>query len=111
MEISGYAALSLLENNLIGDALPVLRWLMDQRNALGGFVASQDTVIGLQALFAFAERFSSEATNIQIGFHYGQGVESNLNVNAQNAMVVQSLEVSYEAVFQVHLFLSLSLYV
>ncbi|EDW28614.1 GL19279 [Drosophila persimilis] len=92
IEISAYAALALLENNLVGDALPVLNWLMDQRNAQGGFVASQDTVVGLQALLLFAERFSSQGNNLQIGFHYGEGAETILNVNAENSLALQTVE-------------------
>ncbi|KAM8717184.1 hypothetical protein ACLKA7_003967 [Drosophila subpalustris] len=92
IEISAYAALTLLENNLVGDALPVLNWLMDQRNALGGFVASQDTVVGLQALLVFAERFSSQGNNVQLGFTYGEGAETILNVNAENSLALQSVE-------------------
>ncbi|EDW65046.2 thioester-containing protein 1 allele R1 [Drosophila virilis] len=92
IEISAYGALALLENNLVGDALPVLNWLMDQRNAFGGFVGSQDTVVGLQALLMFAERFSSQGNNVQLGFHYGEGAETILNVNAENSLALQSVE-------------------
>ncbi|XP_062137544.1 thioester-containing protein 1 allele R1 [Drosophila sulfurigaster albostrigata] len=92
IEISAYAALALLENNLVGDALPVLNWLMDQRNANGGFVGSQDTVVGLQALLMFAERFSSQGNNVQLGFRYGEGAETILNVNAENSLALQSVE-------------------
>ncbi|XP_044316037.1 CD109 antigen [Drosophila rhopaloa] len=92
IEISAYAALALLENNLVGDALPVLNWLMDQRNSKGGFVASQDTVVGLQALLMFAERFSSQGNNLQIGFHYGEGAETIINVNAENSLALQTVE-------------------
>ncbi|KMY88827.1 CD109 antigen [Drosophila simulans] len=92
IEISAYAALALLENNLVGDALPVLNWLMDQRNPKGGFVASQDTVVGLQALLMFAERFSSQGNNLQIGFHYGEGAETIINVNAENSLALQTVE-------------------
>ncbi|XP_039950216.1 CD109 antigen [Bactrocera tryoni] len=92
IEISSYAALALLENNLIGDALPVLKWLADQRNVFGGFVSSQDTVVGIQALMSFAERFSSQANNVQINVQYGQGAETMLIVNAQNSLALQSYE-------------------
>lgn len=94
VEISSYAVLALLENSLIGDALPVLRWLMNQRNDLGGFVSSQDSVVGLQALVGFAERFSSQANNLQLAFNYGSNAETILNVNAQNSLVLQTTEVS-----------------
>lgn len=101
IEISAYAALALLENNLVGDALPVLNWLMDQRNVNGGFVGSQDTVVGLQALLMFAERFSSQGNNVQIGFQYGEGAETILNVNAENSLALQSVEVSLGLVYDI----------
>lgn len=93
IEISSYGALALLENNLIGDALSVLKWLVNQRNDLGGFVSSQDSVVGLLALVAFAERFSTQANNLQLLFRYGHNAETVFNVNTQNSLVLQSIEV------------------
>lgn len=94
VEISSYAVMSLLENGLIGDALPAVKWLMNQRSDLGGFVSSQDSVVGLQALVAFAERFSSQANNLQLAFRYGSNAETVINVNAENSLVLQTIEVS-----------------
>ncbi|XP_073826156.1 thioester-containing protein 3 [Musca autumnalis] len=92
VEITSYAVLTLLENALIGDALPAVKWLMNQRNDLGGFVSSQDSVVGLQALVAFAERFSSQANNLQLAFTYGSNAETVINVNAENSLVLQTIE-------------------
>jgi len=35
-------------------AMPVMKWLMSQRNSFGGFHSTQDTVLGLEALSKFA---------------------------------------------------------
>ncbi|XP_041912709.1 C3 and PZP-like alpha-2-macroglobulin domain-containing protein 8 isoform X1 [Alosa sapidissima] len=50
-------AYGLLTYSLLGDvasALPVVKWLSQQRNALGGFSSTQDTCVALQALSEYA---------------------------------------------------------
>uniref|UniRef100_A0A1A9W1S3 TEP1-F n=1 Tax=Glossina brevipalpis TaxID=37001 RepID=A0A1A9W1S3_9MUSC len=92
VEISSYAILALLENNLVSETLPAVKWLVTQRNDLGGFVGSQDTVVALQALINFAEKFSSQTTNLQLSFNYGQNAVTTLTVNAENALRLQNYE-------------------
>ncbi|XP_042300687.1 C3 and PZP-like alpha-2-macroglobulin domain-containing protein 8, partial [Sceloporus undulatus] len=50
-------AYALLTYTVLGDvasALPVVKWLSQQRNALGGFSSTQDTCVALQALAEYA---------------------------------------------------------
>ncbi|XP_071492308.1 pregnancy zone protein-like [Diadema antillarum] len=61
VEITAYVLLAHLHQNqpfdeIFDDVLPIIRWLNAQRNALGGFSSTQDTVLGLQAVAQFAER-------------------------------------------------------
>nr|XP_026245668.1 C3 and PZP-like alpha-2-macroglobulin domain-containing protein 8 [Urocitellus parryii] len=54
VEMTAYA---LLTYTLLGDvaaALPAVKWLSQQRNALGGFSSTQDTCVALQALAEYA---------------------------------------------------------
>ncbi|XP_062966135.1 LOW QUALITY PROTEIN: C3 and PZP-like alpha-2-macroglobulin domain-containing protein 8 [Cynocephalus volans] len=54
VEMTAYA---LLTYTLLGDkaaALPMVKWLSQQRNALGGFSSTQDTCVALQALAEYA---------------------------------------------------------
>ncbi|KAG8454856.1 hypothetical protein GDO86_001179 [Hymenochirus boettgeri] len=54
VEMTAYA---LLTYTLMGDvpsALPVVKWLSQQRNSLGGFSSTQDTCVALQALAEYA---------------------------------------------------------
>ncbi|XP_053558866.1 C3 and PZP-like alpha-2-macroglobulin domain-containing protein 8 [Bombina bombina] len=54
VEMTAYA---LLTYTLLGDvasALPVVKWLSQQRNALGGFSSTQDTCVALQSLAEYA---------------------------------------------------------
>ena len=54
VETTGYAALALLERGDMISASNAGRWLVNQRNAYGGYGSTQDTVVGLQALTRFA---------------------------------------------------------
>ncbi|KAL9927450.1 thioester-containing protein 3 [Glossina fuscipes fuscipes] len=92
VEISSYAILALLENNLLDEALPAIKWLVSQRNDLGGFIGSQDTVVALQALINFAERFSRQPAYLQLFFDYGEKL-SEKTVIADTDSALQNHEI------------------
>jgi prenyltransferase beta subunit len=51
VEMTAYALLSLVKlgsKKDMTDARSIVRWLSKQRNSEGGFVSTQDTVVGLQ---------------------------------------------------------------
>ena len=54
VEATGYVCLTFVEAGDLENAYPAARWLMLRRNANGGFRSTQDTVVGLEALSAFA---------------------------------------------------------
>lgn len=41
VEMTSYALLTYLQRGLVNDALPIMHWLVAQRNANGGFVSTQ----------------------------------------------------------------------
>ena len=51
VEMTSYVLLSLVKlgskQNMV-DARSIVRWLSKQRNSEGGFISTQDTVVGLQ---------------------------------------------------------------
>jgi len=93
IELSSYGLLTymLLEDKERG--LPIVRWLTSERNALGGFSSTQDTVMALQALGAYAEKAYSPTFNLSIKVKNG-GDTHQFVVNPQNAIVLQSYELS-----------------
>lgn len=93
IETTSYALLTFLEAGLTDDAIPVINWLVNQQNNLGGFTSSQDTVIGLYALYKLVEKLSLRP-NIQIQLSDSPRQKNNINVNQNNAMIVQKLQVS-----------------
>ncbi|XP_042144819.1 alpha-2-macroglobulin [Ixodes scapularis] len=70
--------------------LPVVRWVLEQRNHDGGFVSTQDTVVALQALAEYAKATSSSDTRLQIRVS-SEGLGSTLTVNRENALLKQEL--------------------
>ncbi|CAG2055235.1 unnamed protein product [Timema podura] len=69
IETTAYGILSLVklggERNLI-DALRAVRWISKHRNANGGFVSTQDTVVALEALTKYAMAVPSRDTHLSV---------------------------------------------
>ncbi|CAH6780196.1 Cd109 [Phodopus roborovskii] len=65
IEVAAYALLSHLQHH-VSEGIPVMRWLSRQRNSLGGFASTQDTVVALKALSEFSALMHTEDTNIQV---------------------------------------------
>ena len=90
VETTGYAALALLERGDMISASNAGRWLVNQRNAYGGYGSTQDTVVGLQALTQFAVHASTDV-NMSVTLSAG-GWKEKLNINPENADVLHILE-------------------
>lgn len=94
VEMTAYGLLATLDAGRFNDGLPILKWLLTQQNDQGGFQSTQDTVVGLQALAKFAERVSSKDNNIQVQVGYNDGATTNMNINADNSIILQTYEVN-----------------
>jgi CD109 antigen len=92
VEMTAYGLLTFIEASQETLAIPILKWLVAQRNEKGGFQSTQDTVVGLQALAKFAEKISAGEQNVQITVGFREGAEHNINVNRENSLVLQSYE-------------------
>ncbi|CAL8312181.1 unnamed protein product [Boreogadus saida] len=92
IEMAAYALLSLHLLGRLEEGIPIMKWLTQQRNHLGGYGSTQDTVVALQALsvFAFA---SAEGTNLSILVESGGVPVGTFVLDANNHMVQQSRQV------------------
>lgn len=92
VEITSYILLAILDKDGAESALPVIKWLISQRNSNGGFASTQDTVVGLQALISFAEKTGAGSGAMDIEFVSSGGEESKgaITVNAENSLVLQT---------------------
>jgi CD109 antigen len=87
VEATGYALMALLEHSDQLNASRAARWLVTQRNALGGFNSTQDTVVGIQALTAFAAGSRADV-DLVVEVQAGETLEQ-LRISPENYDVLQ----------------------
>lgn len=90
--MSAYGLLTFLEAKQFADALPIVKWLLEQRNSYGGFQSTQDTVVGLQALGKFAELIWTDKMNLKASINY-EDTKQEITVNNENAALLQTYRV------------------
>lgn len=94
IEITAYALLTLSSKESDSDCLPILKWLLNQRNDQGGFEGTQDTIVGIEALAKFATKITAKENNVKIEMTANSN-KYNFNVNKDNALVRQSQKVCH----------------
>eukprot|EP00238_Polyblepharides_amylifera_P013739 CAMPEP_0196598400 /NCGR_PEP_ID=MMETSP1081-20130531/94299_1 /TAXON_ID=36882 /ORGANISM="Pyramimonas amylifera, Strain CCMP720" /LENGTH=1477 /DNA_ID=CAMNT_0041924091 /DNA_START=147 /DNA_END=4580 /DNA_ORIENTATION=+ len=93
IEISSYALLALVAGGRAGQAFPLARWLLTQRNAFGGFSSTQDTVVGLEALSEYGAAVYSQGALDEIVVELTvAGNTQIMTVNGSNFDVLQRVE-------------------
>lgn len=91
-EITSYALLAHVQAGSIEHIVPIMKWLLAQRNEQGGFSSTQDTIVGLQALATVAAKIHfSQEDDINIALEYGtdKAQHSFFEVNGYNSNVLQ----------------------
>ncbi|XP_055020617.1 C3 and PZP-like alpha-2-macroglobulin domain-containing protein 8 isoform X1 [Boleophthalmus pectinirostris] len=90
-------AYGLLTYTLLGDvasALPVVKWLSKQRNALGGFSSTQDTCVALQSLSEYAILSYVGGVNLTISLaSTNLDFQETFELNRDNKKLLQSAKI------------------
>ncbi|XP_022095185.1 alpha-2-macroglobulin-like isoform X2 [Acanthaster planci] len=73
---------------------PVSRWLVSQQSSSGGFSSTQDTVIGLQALAAYAGILSKEPLKLRVEVMERGRKVRQLELLERNKLVVQEMDLN-----------------
>lgn len=92
VEMTAYALQAFIEAGREADSIPIMKWLIGERNENGGFTSTQDTVVGLQALAKLAAKMSSAGSEIDIQLKHGDGKTTSLSVNDENSLILQKHE-------------------
>nr|XP_054933145.1 pregnancy zone protein-like isoform X6 [Dermacentor andersoni] len=95
VETAAYAVLAYLKLNPqenLNKAQPIVRWMATKRNSRGGFLSTQDTVLGLQALSAFATFVSKDPVDITVKVD-GNDVSESYDLKEDTKLVVQEKKV------------------
>ncbi len=91
IETTGYALLALLERQDLVSASRTAKWLVGQRNALGGFGSTQDTVVSLQGLTLFSTKVRSNV-DMTVVLESG-GWRQEVDITPENSDVMQIVQV------------------
>ena len=91
IETTGYALLALLHHGDLASASKTAKWLAGQRNALGGFGSTQDTVVSLNGLTTFSTRVRSDV-DMTVVMESGTW-RKEVRVTRENADVLQMVQV------------------
>ena len=103
VEATSWALLAAVRRGDLERALPVVRWLIGQQNSLGGFASTQDTVLAIEALAAFAQASgqSQLPLDMDVEFTYPRPKRSvsqlrttdseSLHITKANALVQQQV--------------------
>ncbi|CAJ0956760.1 unnamed protein product, partial [Mesorhabditis belari] len=93
VEVTAYALLTTMLDGDTAKGLPIVRWLTSKRNELGGYSSTQDTVMALQAMGAYAAKAYSENSNVNVRVVNGADNQA-FTVTPANSIVLQSYELS-----------------
>ena len=91
IETTGYALLALLHHEDLVSASRTAKWLVGQRNALGGFGSTQDTIVGLYGLTTFSTKVQ---TNVDMTIVLESDTwRKEVRITPENADVLQTVQV------------------
>lgn len=95
IEVAAYALLSHFLLYQVSEGIPIMRWLSRQRNSLGGFASTQDTIVALKALSEFAALMNTERTNVQVTVTGPSSPRPvKFRINTQNRFLLQTAELA-----------------
>lgn len=90
VEMTAYALLTYTSLGDVVSALPVVKWLSQQRNALGGFSSTQDTCVALQALSEYAILSYVGGVNLTISLaSTNLDFQESFELNRDNKKILQ----------------------
>jgi len=99
VETTAYAALAMIEKQR-PQANEAIKWLSLQRNSLGGYGNTQDTVMGLKALMT-AARNQSRSVDLTLTVRGSRGETiAQFTVNQANFDVLQTAELPLQSVIE-----------
>ncbi|XP_075057007.1 CD109 antigen-like [Mixophyes fleayi] len=94
IETAAYALLSYYQQNRIAEGIPVMKWLSEQRNNLGGYTSTQDTIMALQALSQFLLAASSSDSSLTVSITgSGLHIPKIFQINSENILLLQSQQI------------------
>ncbi|KAA0708243.1 TGF-beta-1-binding protein [Triplophysa tibetana] len=102
IEMSAYVLLSMHRLARMDQGFNLMKWLSQQRNHLGGYGSTQDTVMALHALSVYASYGSSAFLNLSIAVSNLMGPVANFNINKTNYLLQQSQDLMLNVFYNIN---------
>ncbi|XP_072498722.1 CD109 antigen isoform X2 [Notamacropus eugenii] len=97
IEVAAYALLSHFLQNRMAEGMPIMRWLSKQRNRLGGYSSTQDTIVALHALSTFASLTTTEQTDMRVTVTGpSMTAPTEFLINTKNRFLLQTAELAVQ---------------
>ncbi|XP_050993859.1 CD109 antigen [Labeo rohita] len=97
IEISAYVLLAMNRLRLMDEGFTLVKWLSKQRNHLGGYGSTQDTIMALHALSIYATFSSAESIDLSITVNSAFGTANRFKIDRYNYLLQQSQDLPIEA--------------
>ncbi|XP_049917736.1 CD109 antigen-like [Epinephelus moara] len=122
IEMTSYVLLAFYRRGRLVAGIALLKWLSKQRNHLGGYGTTQDTIVALQALACYAAFSGANAIDLRLRLSDpASSFVSLFHINSSNYLMYQTREINADrdvnlniymegrgfAVFQMNIFYNL----
>uniref|UniRef100_UPI00358E443E CD109 antigen-like n=1 Tax=Myxine glutinosa TaxID=7769 RepID=UPI00358E443E len=95
VETAAYALLAHLKLGRVAEGVTIMRWLGQQRNHLGGFVSTQDTVVALEAMAEFAAQLTAGRGHLDVSINTpSMSAPATFSIDQNNSLVLQKSEIA-----------------
>ncbi|XP_056151328.1 CD109 antigen-like [Lampris incognitus] len=97
IEMASYVLLALYRRGNVVEGIPLMKWLSKQRNHLGGYGTTQDTVVALQALACYAAFSGADTIDLRLKLSMlASNSVSHFSINSSTYLTYQGQEVDAE---------------
>ncbi|XP_075883602.1 CD109 antigen-like [Nelusetta ayraudi] len=93
IEMTSYVLMAFFRRGSLVEGIGLMKWLSGQRNHLGGYGTTQDTVIALQALAYYAAISGANAIDLRLSISDPASSFSVFHINASNFLAYQRQEI------------------
>ncbi|XP_069392339.1 CD109 antigen-like isoform X2 [Paralichthys olivaceus] len=106
IEMASYVLLALFRRASLLEGIALMKWLSKQRNHLGGFGTTQDTVVGLQALSYYAAFSGANAIDLRLNISApASSFVSLFSINSTTYRMYQSQEINADQDLHINIYM------
>lgn len=93
VEVASYAILAYVQLERQLEATDILRWLISERNPVGGFYSTEDSIVGLQAIAEMAKHLYADKFDLNVFFLYDPDQIIQTHISNKNKQTLQNFAI------------------